>query len=94
MLDAVLTKKNISKFFVDAGMTDADNKVFPVFNNLMATCKRWVGDKKDVGISLVDKERCKEAFYGLAQQWRELGQTTYPQMLEAGTPKDINEAGE
>lgn len=43
-------------------MIDVDNKVFPVFDNLMGTCKRWVSDKKDVGISLVNKERRKEAF--------------------------------
>ena len=89
ILDKILTKENISKSFVDAGMTDSENKVFPVFDKLIGTCKRWVTDMKDLGISRIVKQRCKDAFYGLAQQWRELGQITYPAMLAAGIPKGM-----
>ena len=35
MLDEVLTKKNISKSFIDVGMADNEAKVYPVFDNLI-----------------------------------------------------------
>ena len=87
MLDEVLTKKNISKSFVDAGMADDEAKVYPVFDKLIGTCKRWVSDKKDLGIQMTDKRHCKSVFDDLAQLWLVKGEITYPQMLEAGIPK-------
>ena len=87
MLDEVLTKNNISKSFIDAGMADEEAKVFPVFDKLIGTCKRWVSDKKDLGISRTIKRHCKSIFDSLAQIWLGSGELTYPQMLNAGLPK-------
>ena len=87
MLDEVLTKNNISKSFIDAGMADEEAKVFPVFDKLIGTCKRWVSDKKDLGISRTIKRHCKSTFDSLAQIWLGSGELTYPQMLNAGLPK-------
>ena len=42
--------------------------------------------QKNLGRPILKSE---DAFYELAQQWRELGQITYPQMLEAGVPKGM-----
>ena len=79
-LDKVLTKKNISKSFIDAGMADDEVKVYLVFDKLIGTCKRWVSNKKDVGITMDTKNHCKAAFDGLAQTWLKSGELTYQQM--------------
>ena len=87
MLDQILTKENISQSFIEAGMADEEAKVFPVFDKLIGTCKRWVSDKKNLGISRTIKSHCKSVFDSLAQMWLGSGEITYPQMLDAGLPK-------
>ena len=64
-LDVVFKKKHIKKSFVEAGMTDEETGIIPVFDKLMGTCKRWVSFMKDIGLPKVVKEYCRHQFHPL-----------------------------
>jgi len=81
-----MTKRHISKSFVEAGMIDEETGMVPVFDKLIGTCKRWVSSSKDIGVPKFVKAHCKSQFQHLmAIQMRE-GQISYPDMREAEIP--------
>ena len=82
-----MKKDHIRKPFVEAGMTDEETGVFPLFGNLIGTCKRWVSSAKDIGVPMQVKTHCKEQFQHLAQIQREIGQVSYPDMHSVGIPR-------
>ena len=55
MLEQIMTRKNLSVPFVEAGMTDEETRVFPNFDGLVGTCKRWVSIDKDLGLPREEK---------------------------------------
>ena len=87
MLEQAMKKEHITKPFVESGMTDDETGLFPVFDSLIGTCKRWVSSSKDVGIPRCTKEHCREQFQHLAKIQQEIGQVLYTDMLLVGIPK-------
>ena len=61
-LEAVLKKKHIEKSSIDAGMTNDEYGMVPVFDKLMGTCKRWVSCMKDIGLPMGLKQHCQRQF--------------------------------
>jgi hypothetical protein len=86
MLDAVLKKKHIVNSFVEAGMIDEETKMFPVFDKLIGTCKRWVSILKDIGIPKTEKEHCMSRFQHLMKLQFAHAQITYPDMKAVTVP--------
>ena len=86
-LEAVLKKNHIKKSFVEAGMTDAESGIIPVFDKLMGTCKRWVSCKNDIGLPKDVKELCRSQFQSLMKIQFDYGQVSYTEMLAHGIPK-------
>ena len=87
MLEKTMTKENLQMPFVKAGMIDDTFKLFPTLDGLMATCKRWGSDIKNIGVSLVTKRECKLQFQSLAQIRLDVGQVSYADMHAAGIPR-------
>jgi hypothetical protein len=87
MLEQTMTKSHLQKSFVEAGMIDDKTNFFPTFNGLMATCKRWGSDLKNVGVSLATKLHVKEQLQFLARLQLDMGQVTYPDMHAVGIPR-------
>ena len=65
MLEQATKKEHITKPFVESGMTDDKTGLFPVFDSLIGTCKRWVSRSKDIGIPRYTKGHCREQFQHL-----------------------------
>ena len=82
-----MTKDNLSDLFVEAVMTDKETKIFPNFNGLLATCKRWVSINKDVGLLRETKIHYENQFQTLAKIWFNLGQVTWSDMSSVGIPQ-------
>ena len=55
MLEKTITKEHLMMPFAEAGMIDDVSKIFPTFNGLMDTCKRWGSTSKNIGVSLAKK---------------------------------------
>ena len=87
MLEKTMTKEHVMMPFVEAGMIDDDSKIFPTFNGLVDTCKRWGSTSKNIGVSLATKIYCKEQFQHLAQIHQEVGQVSYLDMHLVGIPQ-------
>lgn len=85
-LEKVLTKKNISNSFVEAGMIDKETGMVPVFDKLMGTCKRWVSAKKNIGIPMAEKRHCRDQFQSLMKIQMENDAITYQDMKEVNIP--------
>ena len=49
-MEYAMKKEHMQRPFVEAGMTDEETGVFPNFDALIGTCKRWVSIKKEIGI--------------------------------------------
>jgi hypothetical protein len=86
MLETVLKKKHIVNAFVEASMIDEETKMVPVFEKLMATCKRWGSASKDVGVQKSKKDHCRHQFQSLMKLQLKNGQISYPDMKEVGIP--------
>ena len=82
-----MTKANIHNSFVDAGMIDAEHKVFPTLDRLISTCKQWVSSLKDIGVSMEIKRHCKDQFPKLATIQLDVGQVSYADMHTVGIPR-------
>ena len=87
MLEKTTTKEHLQSPFVEAGMIDEESKIFPTFDGLISTCKKWVSSSKDAGVSMATKEHCKDQFFQLAQIHREVGQISYADMHSVGIPR-------
>lgn len=48
----------------------------PDYNKLMATCKRWVSDKPNIGVPVDDKKICREQFQHLMKIQMDNGQVS------------------
>ena len=83
-----MTKKHLLAPFVKAGMINKETEIFPVFEKLMDTCKRWVPGKKEIGIKMEKKQHCRDQFENITQIQRKIGATTYPDILSVGLSKD------
>jgi len=83
----MLKKKHIKTSFVEAGMTDKESGMIPVFDKLMGTCKRWVSYNNDIGLSKDAKELCRLQFQSLMKIQFDRGQVSYLEMLERSIPK-------
>ena len=73
--------------FVEAGMTDKETGVFPNFDALIGTCKRWVSIKKEIGIKKELKMHCKAQVQSLARIQIEEGGVSYEHMNKHGIPR-------
>ena len=45
-----MTKKNLITPFAEAGMIDTEHQVFPTFDGLLGTCKRWVAADSNLSL--------------------------------------------
>ena len=88
MAEKTMPKKNSIAPFVEAGITNDETNIFPIFDYLAGTCKRWVSISKNIGISRVLKQHCNDQFTSLASFQLDEGQVTYPDMHSVGIPKD------
>ena len=86
MLEQTTNKDHLKKPFVEAGMTDEENKVFHIFDRLIGTCKRCVSSLKHIGMSWAIKKHHKDQFPQLAQIHQEVGQVLYANMYFVGVP--------
>ena len=68
-------------------MIDAEHKLFPTFDGLISTCKRWVSSSKDIGVSMEMKRHCKEQFPTLAAIQLDDGQVSYADMHAVSIPR-------
>ena len=82
-----MTKAHLQSPFVEAGMTDEKHKVFPTFNGLMGTCKRWSTTSKNIGVSHETKIHCTNQFQALSRIQLDMGQVTYADMHAVGLPR-------
>ena len=89
MLETVLKKKHIVNAFVEAGMIDEETKMVPVFEKLMATCKRWGSASKDVGVQKSKKDHCRQQFQSLMKLQLTNWHISYPDMKEVGIPVGV-----
>jgi hypothetical protein len=87
MMERTMTKANIQNSFVEAGMIDAEHKLFPTLDGLISTCKRWVSSSKNIGVSMEMKRHCKEQFHNLATIQLDAGQVSYADMHTVGIPR-------
>ena len=87
MADQKMSKKNIISPFVEAGITDKETNIFPIFYCLSGTCKRWVFIPKNIGTSQVLKQNFKDQLIYLAHLHINVGQVTYPDMHYVGIPQ-------
>ena len=87
MQEQIMTKKHLSVPFVEAGMTDEETRVFPNFDGLVGTSKRWVSIDKDLGLPREEKNHCQNQFNALAKLWLDKGQITWSDMSSVGIPR-------
>jgi hypothetical protein len=87
MMERTMTKANIQNSFVEAGMIDAEHKLFPTLDGLISTCKRWVSSSSNIGVSMEMKRHCKEQFPNLAAIQLDAGQVSYADMHTVGIPR-------
>ena len=87
MLEKVMTKDHLRVPFVEAGMTDKETRSFPHFDELIGTCKRWVSNLLDIGVSLAIKQHCKDQFQRLAEIQQALGQVSWAAMAAVDIPR-------
>lgn len=50
MLEKIMTHEHLRYLSVEAGMIDWEAKVFPTFEGLIGTCKKYVSGSRDVNI--------------------------------------------
>jgi hypothetical protein len=81
-----MKKRFITKAFVESGMIDEETGVFPVFEKLIGTCKRWVSLQKDIGVSKAIKQHCRNQFPKLMKIQLDKQQITYADMKAVGIP--------
>ena len=86
MLESCMKKRFITKAFVESGMIDEETGVFPVFEKLIGTCKRWVSLQKDIGVSKAIKQHCRNQFPKLMKIQLDKQQITYADMKAVGIP--------
>ena len=82
-----MKKEHMQHPFVEAGMTDKETGIFPNFDRLIGTCKRWVSCNKDIGISKQLKMECKEQVSSLARIQIEEGGISYQDMIKHNIPR-------
>ena len=87
IMEYAMKKEHMQRPFVEAGMTDEETGVFPNFDALIGTCKRWVSCKKEIGIKKVLKTHCKEQIQSLARIQIEEGGVSYEDMHLHGIPR-------
>ena len=78
--------RHIQSSFVQSGMIDEETKIVPVFDKLIGTCQRWISLNKDIGVSRLEKEYCRNQFQTLMKIQLANGQITYPNIKSVGIP--------
>ena len=89
VLETMPKKKHIVNAFVEASMIDEEIKRVPVFEGLMATCKRWGSASKNSGVKKLKKNHCWQQFQSLMKLQLNNGQISYPDMKEVGIPLGV-----
>jgi len=87
IMEHAMKKEHMQHPFVEAGMTDEETGVFPNFDRLIGTCKRWVSCKKEIGISKELKIECKKQVVPLARIQMEEGGVSYQDMIKHNIPR-------
>ena len=82
-----MTLDHLQSPFFEAGMIAVEVKIFPTFEGLIGTCKRWVSRSPDIDITMAMKQHCKDQFQQLAQIQLEVGQASYADMHSVGIPR-------
>ena len=86
LLEAVLKKKHIVNSFVEADIIDEETKMFPDFDKLIGTCKRWVSILKDIRMPKRLKEHCIRQFQHLMKLQLAHAHITCPDMKAVTIP--------
>jgi len=87
IMEYAMKKEHMQRPFVEAGMTDEETGVYPNFDALIGTCKRWVSSKKEIGIKKVLKTHYKNQVPCLARIQIKEGEVSYENMGRHGIPR-------